>query len=143
LGGLAACGGSGGGFAQPTQAVRAFQTAVIRHDSATACSVLTDSLKAAMIPGKVGIYSWQGCDQLAGVVFSHNAGVLLTQAQIGAVTASNGDTARVAIRMKLNIDDNPQPMVVKLVRDGGGWRIDDLCPSVCFKAAFIARRHSG
>jgi hypothetical protein len=141
--GVAACGGSGSGFADPLAAVRAFQTALNHRDSRTACDVLTDSLRAAMVPGKVGIYSWKTCGELAHVVFTHNAGVLLREAQIGSPKV-NGDDAIVAVRMKLNVSDSPQAAFVKLTRSGGGWRIDDLCAlAACFKQVFIIRRSRG
>jgi hypothetical protein len=142
-GGVAACGGSGGGYSDPVAAVRAVQTAFKQHDADTACGAITDSLKNAMVPGKVGVYSWKTCDDLAHVAFTHNAGVLIKEATIGKANV-NGSTASVPIRMKLNIGDSPQPATVKLVREGGGWRIGDLCAlGACFKQAFIIRRKRG
>jgi hypothetical protein len=138
--GLTACGSSGG-FASPLAAVRGFQGAVNHRDAATACNVISDSFKAAIAPGKVGSYSWGSCEDAAKVTFTHNAGVLLREAQIGTASV-NGSNATVAIRMKLNVDDSPQAAQVKLLRQGGGWRIDDLCAvGACFKQAFITRRN--
>lgn len=141
--GLAACGGSGGsGYASPGDAVRAFQTAIKKHDSGTACGALTDSLKNAMIPGKVHTLSWKTCDDLARLTFSHNAGVLLKEATIGSATVT-GDHASVPIKMKFNIDNNPSAARVLLIHESGGWQIDDLCAfGACFKRIFISRHGS-